>query len=101
MIRLRTVAAEIQAAFPRWRVQVERGYDSTDSKIKGTRLRRQGKGRWGTRLRVWDEHGCALLDFNNAEAYRTNDEVVDWFHAQLKVPGDGYGVGQRCAKLKV
>lgn len=101
MIRLRTVAAEIQAAFPKWRVLVERGYSSTDRKLTGTRLRHGGKGRWGTRVRVWDEHGCELLDFNNAETYRTNDEVVDWLNAQLRVPGDAYGHGTRCTKLKV
>lgn len=85
------------------RAEVERGYASTDRKIKGTRLRHPGKGRWGSRIRVYDtrakppsdyvrtryglvygEHGLVVHDHNNAETYRRTYEVTEWLRNFLK-----------------
>ena len=80
---------------------VDRGFASTDRKIRGTRLRRAGKGRWGSRIRIWDtqakmpenhralgllfgEHGLLLHDHNNAEIYRQTSEVTQWLRNFLK-----------------
>lgn len=75
--------------------EIERGYCNTDRKIPGTRLRHPGKGRYGTRLKVWrsQKHrrdgtpygpNSALLDHNAAETYRYNGEVVRWLEHYLK-----------------
>lgn len=87
--------------------EMERGYCNTDQKIAGTRLRRPGKGRRGTRLKVWANMGhrlsavtiittkkekklrekyglYPLLDHNAAETYRSNDEVIYWLHNYLR-----------------
>jgi hypothetical protein len=83
--------------------EMERGYASTDRKIPGTRLRRQGKGRTGARIKVFDtraqppkdyvrsfyglvygEHGLLVHDHNNAETYRQTSEVAEWLRNFLK-----------------
>jgi hypothetical protein len=83
------------------RATVEQGYASTDRKISGTRLRRPGKGRKGSRIKIWDtqakmpenhrsfgmvfgEHGLLLHDHNNAETYRRTSEVTSWLRNFLK-----------------
>lgn len=85
---------------------MEKGYCNTDRKIPGTRLRHPGKGRNGTRIKVWanEKHrwacGCLpnaeqkklrkkygdrpLLDHNAAETYRYNGEVVHWLRDYLE-----------------
>lgn len=64
------------------RAQVDRGYASTDRKIRGTRLRHPGKGRTGLRIRIYDAtfdtFPRLLLDHNNAETYRCTSEVTAW-----------------------
>lgn len=57
--------------------KVERGYASTDRKIPGTRLRHPGKGRTGSRIRVF-RGGAMIHDHNNAKTYRCTEEVVTW-----------------------
>lgn len=87
--------------------ETEQGFCNTDRKIG--RLRIPGKGRTGTRIKVWqgDEHKTEmvkmpfhymypdrykdqrkfqigpLLDHNAAETYRSNDEVVRWVERYL------------------
>lgn len=51
---------------------------STDRKPAGLRyITHKGKGRKGTRIRV-HVAGRLVCDWNNAETYRTNDEVERW-----------------------
>ena len=101
---LKQVAAFINAT-PKLRLfaEVERGYANTDRKIPGTRLSRRGRGRWGSRIKIWDErahpakdfvpswygprystHGLLVHDHNNAETYRRIEEVTAWLRNFLK-----------------
>ncbi len=83
---IKQIAAWINANLPELEARTERGHCNTDTKIPGTRLRRQGKGRWGTRIKVYRRgakpHGIArlILDHNNAETYRTTADVERWLH---------------------
>ncbi len=64
---------------------VQRSKYDTDSKLKGTRLRRKGKGRWGLvleirpRIPVWRPtfgHDQNLLySHHSGETYRKHDEA--------------------------
>lgn len=56
---------------------------STDSKIAGTRLRRVGRGRKGTRIQIYAiaaglMGGRALVFDQKPETYRRVHEVTDW-----------------------
>jgi len=92
---IHSLAKEIQARWPTLVVKVERGHYSTDRKIG--RLRWPGKGRTGTRIRVYRpwtpaelrayrrKHksepvtpGELLLDHNNAAPYRRTSDVRAW-----------------------
>ena len=77
--RLKTLAAQINEKFPDLVATVERGYCNTDFKPKGCRyITRTGKGREGNRLIVkLRSTGKVVLDHNSAEAYRSNEEVVE------------------------
>jgi len=75
--RLKTLAKEINK-LPFYTAELVQGHCNTDSKIPGTRLRREGKGRYGNRLIVKDAKGVVVLDHNAAETYRCNKEVEDW-----------------------
>ncbi len=72
---VKSLAAEIRARWPELDVRVERGHYSTDRKIG--RLRRAGKGRWGSRILVYSKTHL-LLDHNNAEGYRRASDVREW-----------------------
>lgn len=76
--RLKTLGRIIEETFPGYTAKIEQGYCSTDSKIPGTRLRREGKGRYGNRLIVRNVEGEVVLDHNGAETYRANWEVEEW-----------------------
>lgn len=99
---IKSLAAEIRALWPELDVRVERGYCDTDRKIPGTRLRRPGKGRWGSRIIVRDPAqptppfglGRMILDHNNAETYRTTSEVRAWIEDRIFRVGRG-GKGRR------
>lgn len=79
--RLTTIAQWINDNMPGYRAKTEQGYADTDRKIG--RLRVPGKGRYGTRLKVW--RGTELvLDHNNAETYRRTSEVEAWLRAELR-----------------
>lgn len=68
-IRLATIAKLINQKVPGFRAEIVEGYCDTDRKIG--RLRHPGKGRYGNRLVVRNEHGEVVLDHNSAETYRT------------------------------
>jgi len=69
---------------------VTREKNDTGSNIKGTRLRRPGKGRWGLVLEIWLKdrklkHDC-LFEHHAAETYRTHSEARSWAASNLKKP---------------
>lgn len=77
------------------RADVERYTSSTDTKITGTRLRRAGKGRKGSRIRFWTTRRIEttpfalptpLFDHVNSETYRTLEEVREWLDAWAAAP---------------
>lgn len=105
--RLSTIAAWINEHTTLF-AEFEPGYCSTDRKIPGTRLVHPGKGRRGTKLKVFvcedhkwelvrmpcvpfrdDPHerkhpAWPLLVHNSAEWYRRNSEVVSWLRGYLE-----------------
>jgi hypothetical protein len=96
---IQTLADEIRRRWPGLRVEVSRGFASTDRKIAGTRLRHPGKGRTGARIQVFDatpgntNRGALeastwlsprkILDHNQAETYRTTDDVRRWIDERV------------------
>jgi len=80
--RLKQIAEDINARFPRLVATIEKGYCNTDRKIG--RLRSPGKGRTGNRLVVRWRYLWAIdpkskvFDHNAAETYRCNEEVERW-----------------------
>ncbi len=82
--RLKQIADEINEKFPLLVAKIEEGHCNTDRKIKGTRLRRPGKGRTGNRIIVRWRHlptldpRSVVFDHNSAETYRYNGEVEQW-----------------------
>jgi len=79
--RLKTIAKWINEN-TRLDAEVHQTHYSTD--VKHGRIRFPRKGRWGNRLKVWDESGDEIIDHNAAETYRSNDEVVDQLERYLK-----------------
>lgn len=86
-LTLHKLAAMIRAEWPHLHVVVKPDHVSTNRKIPGTRLIRQGKGRRGLRLTV--THPALLrssglrtptiiFEHSSAEAYRRNSEVLEW-----------------------
>lgn len=56
------------------------------TKLAGTRLRRQGKGRKGHRFKVYVrgvERLSPIFDHNSGETYRCNDDVERWLETYL------------------
>jgi hypothetical protein len=45
----------------------EKSWTSTDTKIAGTRFRRQGKGRRGTKIIVKDPRGVEVMKYDTSE----------------------------------
>ena len=84
---IKSLAKEIQARWPDLVVRTWRSHTDTDRKIRGTRLRRPGKGRYGTRILVQTEDGWTLLDHDNSETYRTTAEVRHWIEEYAKKRG--------------
>ncbi len=86
--RLKQIADEINQKFPLLVATIEKGHCNTDREIKGTRLRRPGKGRTGNRIIVrWKnlptlDPRSVVLDHNSAETYRYNGEVERWLQDQ-------------------
>jgi len=64
--------------------KLEQGFASTDRHIPGTRLRHAGKGRTGSRIKIYITNSTnprPVMDHNNAETYRTTSEVVRWLQS--------------------
>ena len=104
--RLAAIAKWINDNLPEAEAKTEQGYCNTDRKIAGTRLIHPGKGRHGTRIKVflrkdYINAGMSLtgprpiLDHNAAETYRRNDDVERWLKDYLGCRqgkhGQGYG----------
>lgn len=66
-----------------YEAKIEKSFCNTDSKIKGTRFRRPGKGRYGNKLLVL-KNGNLIFSHDAAETYRSNDEVEFWLQQELK-----------------
>lgn len=81
--RLKTLAKEINK-IEGYTAEIVEGYCNTDRKIPGTRLRSEGKGRYGNRLIVKNSKGEVVLDHNAAETYRDNGEVERWLEYLLE-----------------
>jgi hypothetical protein len=75
--------------------RVDRVRTSTDQKIRGTRLRRPGKGRQGLILEIWrakspayvpqDElYLCRLFRHESSETYRRHSEARAWVAQHLR-----------------
>ena len=72
---------------------VERSKYDTSSNIKGTRLRHEGKGRWGLVLEIWLKNRNLKVDFwhnlnrlyshNSGETYRRHEEARRWVAENL------------------
>ncbi len=78
--RLAIIAAAINRYGHGWSAETSEGYCNTDRKIG--RLRRAGKGRRGTVIRIfW--RGQLRLTHNSAETYRCNAEVVAWVDREI------------------
>jgi hypothetical protein len=75
---------------------VQRSKHSTDSSLKGTRLRRVGKGRWGLVLEIrhripvkqstFGHDPNLLYSHHSGETYRSHDEARRWVAEHLKLP---------------
>lgn len=74
---LRDLANAINALDCGYTAKVEPWTSSTDTPIRGTRLRRAGKGRRGLRIYVRDARGDVVIDHCNSETYRHTFEAVD------------------------
>lgn len=83
--RLSTIAAWINAN-TELVATITKSWTSTDTKIRGARLRRPGKGRRGWRLDVHESHEArsSLLTHDSSHGYRRNAEVVEWLERRLK-----------------
>jgi len=82
--RLKSIARWINQFLDGYTARIITGYCNTDRKIPGTRLRVEGKGRYGNRLIVTkDSTGETVLDHNAAETYRCNEEVESWLQKQI------------------
>lgn len=97
--KLPKIAAWINEHLPELEARTESVTECTDTEIAGTRLRRPGKGRKGTRLGVYkrmeiggpvratghvSRHSPWLLYHSSGETYRRNYEVEEWLQDYLR-----------------
>lgn len=89
--RLKALAAEIERRFPDLVTALDSWTSDTDRHPKGVRWRIPGKGRKGTRLRVFERRGPGLgpadyfnpiLEHRAGDTYRKNQDVVDWIERE-------------------
>jgi hypothetical protein len=73
---LRDLARAINDLDNGYEATVEKSWSNTDTKLAGTRLRTEGKGRDGLRIKVRDPKGEVILDHDTSETYRTVREAV-------------------------
>jgi len=71
---------------------IHQSSSSTDTKVAGTRMRRQGRGRRGLKLQVFDPERREVFSHDTSECYRTVEEAitkaVDLFGDKLNVDPD-------------
>ena len=68
-VTLASMAEFVNAELAGYHAQIKEGYYSGDSKIAGTRLRREGKDYFGTHIIITDSKGNVCIDHNSAEPY--------------------------------
>jgi hypothetical protein len=73
-IRLPKLAKVINEKVPGYSAVIEKAFTSTDSKIAGTRMRRDGKGRSGNKLIVSNSDGVVLFE-HDASRGGKNDSI--------------------------
>ena len=87
MERLKTLAFGIETLFPDLVTALDSWTSSTDRHPKGVRWRIPGKGRKGTRLRVFVRRGPGLgpadpfgpiFEHRAGDTYRRNEDVLAW-----------------------
>lgn len=66
-----------------YEAKITEGYCNTDRKLKGTRLRHPGKGRYGNKLNIY-KNNQLIFSHNAAETYRHNGEVESWLVVEIK-----------------
>lgn len=85
--RLKALAAEIERRFPDLATVLDSWTSDTDRHPNGVRWRIPGKGRKGTRLRVFVRRGPGqgpadyfdpIFEHRAGDTYRRNQDVVDW-----------------------
>lgn len=76
----------------------EKSWTSTDTKIAGTRFRRQGKGRRGTKIIVKDPNGVEVMKYDTSETTPVQvaiETAIKFFGAALDLdPGELFAVGE-------
>lgn len=91
--RLKALAAEIERLFPDLVTALDTWVSDTDRHPRGVRWRIPGKGRKGTRLRVFTRRGPGLgpadpfnpiLEHRAGDTYRRNQDVVDWIEREAR-----------------
>lgn len=99
MERLKTLAKRIESMFPDLVTVLDTWTSDTDRHPKGVRWRIPGKGRKGTRLRVFSRNGYWLgvkrntfdpiMEHRAGDTYRRNQDVVDWIKLEAKRRAEG------------
>lgn len=91
MERLKTLAKRIEFLFPDLVTDLDTWTSSTDRHPKGVRWRIPGKGRKGTRLRVFERRGPGLgprdyldpiFEHRAGDTYRSNRDVLEWIERE-------------------
>lgn len=96
--RLKALAAEIERRFPDLVTALDSWTSDTDRHPAGVRWRIPGKGRTGTRLRVFERRGPGLgpanpfdpiMEHRAGDTYRRNQDVLDWIEREARRYGGG------------
>lgn len=91
--RLKTLAKQIEDLFPDLITELDSWTENTDRHPKGVRWRVPGKGRKGTRLRVFVRRGPGLgtatpfdpiYEHRAGGTYRRNSDVLDWIDRETR-----------------
>jgi hypothetical protein len=94
---LKDRAAAINAMGNGYTATAEKSWSSTDTHIVGTRLRRPGKGRNGTKISVKDPAGKVVISYDTSETtpvYMAVMEAKRLFGNKLDLdPGEIFEVG--------
>ncbi len=88
------MAKFIKELWPRLTVTVEPTSETKDTKLAGTRLRRQGRTYHGKLLTV-KQSGKLLLNHSTVDTYRHNAEVAYWITHRLESQPKKGGHGEK------